>query len=493
MIIKNEEDYLPGCLDSVQDVVDEIVIVDTGSTDKSLEIAAKYGAKIFHFDWINDFAAARNYALSKSAGDWILYLDADERLTDESKNLVRNFSNDHRKLGLLCSVTSDAGHLRTKNLMKYLRFFKNSPGLKFIGRVHEQINESMAKLGYQILDSGIEILHLGYDSSENVIQSKANRNLQLLMAEYKDNPSGYNAFQIGQTYMILQQRENAVPYLQAAVNDHNLEVNHKAHAYRLLAAFYSEENQLEEAEKFISAGMALAPDLPLINLVAADVYYKKNNFQKAEMFLGRAYELNNKLVRERKSAYFDISLKPADIIMRGCQLSLYMKNKELFLYFYDESKSVSLSDDFRSFLDLIGQLFNKTHPARSLKLENLNKFFLFESFIELLNDIDSDQIKLEYLNLFESVYGNDNIYLQYLGELFISVSELSKAINIYERLISQQINNPAILFNLLSLYIQSNDLGKADTLLKKATKVFAEFPQVLQKIEVIREKIRNSN
>ena len=63
MIIKNEEKFLEGCLDSVKDIVDEIIIVDTGSSDKSLEIAAKYNAKIYHFDWIDDFSAARNYAL----------------------------------------------------------------------------------------------------------------------------------------------------------------------------------------------------------------------------------------------------------------------------------------------------------------------------------------------------------------------------------------------------------------------------------------------
>ena len=75
MIVKNEENYLGGCLESVKDIVDDIVIVDTGSTDKTIEIAEKYGAKIFHFEWVNDFSAARNFALAKSTGDWILYLD----------------------------------------------------------------------------------------------------------------------------------------------------------------------------------------------------------------------------------------------------------------------------------------------------------------------------------------------------------------------------------------------------------------------------------
>ncbi len=74
MIVKNEEKHLRECLESVTEVVDEIVIVDTGSTDKTLEIAKEFNAKIFHFNWINDFSAARNFALSKSTGEWILIL-----------------------------------------------------------------------------------------------------------------------------------------------------------------------------------------------------------------------------------------------------------------------------------------------------------------------------------------------------------------------------------------------------------------------------------
>ena len=90
MIVKNEEKYLEGCLESVKNVADEIVIVDTGSEDSTLDIAERYGAKIYHFEWIDDFSAARNFALSKSTGDWILYLDADERLSKDSVEEVKS-------------------------------------------------------------------------------------------------------------------------------------------------------------------------------------------------------------------------------------------------------------------------------------------------------------------------------------------------------------------------------------------------------------------
>ena len=86
MIVKNEKHNLPRCLDSAKPYVDEIIVVDTGSVDGTPEIAAEYGAKVSYFEWCDDFAAARNYAISQISGDWILMLDADEELVVNSDN-----------------------------------------------------------------------------------------------------------------------------------------------------------------------------------------------------------------------------------------------------------------------------------------------------------------------------------------------------------------------------------------------------------------------
>ena len=88
MIVKNEENTLSRCLESVKDIVDEIIIVDTGSTDNTVEIAKSYGAKVFFYKWDNSFANARNYSLSKASKDWILIMDADDELVKEDKDKV---------------------------------------------------------------------------------------------------------------------------------------------------------------------------------------------------------------------------------------------------------------------------------------------------------------------------------------------------------------------------------------------------------------------
>jgi len=151
MIVKNEEDYLEDCLKSVSGVADEIVIVDTGSTDDTLNIARKYNANIYNFEWINDFSAARNFALSKTSCEWILYLDADERLSPESYNEIEKIKKDDIKAGYFCSVISFDEHNSKPNLIRYNRLFRNSGDIYFEGKIHEQIVHSLNKNGYQLL------------------------------------------------------------------------------------------------------------------------------------------------------------------------------------------------------------------------------------------------------------------------------------------------------------------------------------------------------
>ncbi|RKX21112.1 MAG: glycosyltransferase, partial [Candidatus Zixiibacteriota bacterium] len=90
MIVKNEEELLPGCLDSIRDLVDEIIIVDTGSDDKTMEIARSYGAKIFEQPWEGNFSKHRNYSMEQATSDWILIIDADEKLDNSNlRSLVK--------------------------------------------------------------------------------------------------------------------------------------------------------------------------------------------------------------------------------------------------------------------------------------------------------------------------------------------------------------------------------------------------------------------
>ncbi len=118
MIVKDEEKNLRDCLESIKDFIDDIVIVDTGSVDNTINIAKEYGAKIFHFKWINDFSAARNFALSKCKGNWILYLDADERLNQDSIAELKKIVSTRNKEAVFCLVKSISSNKHKPTIMR---------------------------------------------------------------------------------------------------------------------------------------------------------------------------------------------------------------------------------------------------------------------------------------------------------------------------------------------------------------------------------------
>jgi tetratricopeptide (TPR) repeat protein len=145
MIVKDEEEMLPRCLEAAAPVVDEIVVVDTGSTDRTMEIAREFGAKLIEHPWSGDFAEARNVSLDAATGDWILWLDADEVLVAEDAERLRELTGKVWREAFFLVETNFTGELGDGNAATHsaLRVFRNRPGRRFEGRVHEQIGHTL--------------------------------------------------------------------------------------------------------------------------------------------------------------------------------------------------------------------------------------------------------------------------------------------------------------------------------------------------------------
>lgn len=145
MIVKNEEEVLARCLESVKAFIDEIIIVDTGSTDQTKEIARKFGAKIYDFKWCDDFGKARNYSFSKATKEYIMWLDADDYITEENINKIvvikKNLENSVDGVSMHYSLTRDEQGNTTFSLRRN-RIVKASRGFKWIGRIHEYLEVS---------------------------------------------------------------------------------------------------------------------------------------------------------------------------------------------------------------------------------------------------------------------------------------------------------------------------------------------------------------
>jgi tetratricopeptide (TPR) repeat protein len=183
IITRDEAEHLPGCLASIAGLVDEIVLVDTGSTDATIDLARAAGAKVTQRPWNDDFAAARNAALDLARGRWILYIDADERLL-ASAELRDRLATTNAVAGL---VRFRAGHHYTR--YREYRLFRNRPDIRFHGAIHEtmvpDIHRLVAAEGASIEDMPAEIIHLGYDGDQ---EPKHRRNLPLLQRAVEQDP-----------------------------------------------------------------------------------------------------------------------------------------------------------------------------------------------------------------------------------------------------------------------------------------------------------------
>lgn len=208
MIVKNEEARLGQCLDSARRYVDEIIIVDTGSTDKTCEIARSFTDKVYTFQWVDDFSAARNFALSKAAGTWILSLDADEVLDVDGVD-IKSFLESRAEYAFSVEIynkQSEGGPGRY-SVHEAIRLFRNHPDIRFSGAVHEDISPSLMKVGGKTGKAPFRIIHYGY---ENPNGSKRLYLLGILKKQYENDPIRFDrAFYYGNQLFITGQKEKA--------------------------------------------------------------------------------------------------------------------------------------------------------------------------------------------------------------------------------------------------------------------------------------------
>ena len=216
MIVKDEESHLPACLGCVADLVGEIIVVDTGSTDNTRDVARQCGAQVHEFSWCDDFAAARNQSLHHATGDWIFWLDADDRIDAANHLRLRSlFANlpDENVAYLMRYVALDDGAPGRTSAVDHAKLFRNLPPIRWEYRVHEQILPAVTRLGGRIKTTDVVIHHLGYQDADEV-RRKLERNRRLLeldAAAHPDHP--VIVFNLGRTYLRLGRVAEAVPLL----------------------------------------------------------------------------------------------------------------------------------------------------------------------------------------------------------------------------------------------------------------------------------------
>ena len=291
MIVKNEEEFIQSAIESVQDAVDEIVVVDTGSTDDTVQIAQRAGASVHHFTWVNDFSAARNASLDYATSDWVLILDADERLTKSSHVALRAVVENHHYDDIqkvFCVQIKNytrAGVFQSDGFSG--RLFRRLPELRFEGRVHEEAGRHLGT------DYRLDIVfdHFGADPDVIAEKGKDQRNLDLLTHRIAERPDDLVSwFYLASQHWIGQRIGEAIKAFERVVRLYqqdpsrfNQAIVHIPVAYSYVGLIRSLmlEQRLETAARFGDIACASVPGNPDILFQSGLAYLYIGRFQDA--------------------------------------------------------------------------------------------------------------------------------------------------------------------------------------------------------------------
>ncbi|RJR33538.1 MAG: glycosyltransferase [Desulfobacteraceae bacterium] len=415
MIVKNEEKYLPSCLRSIGDYVDEIIIVDTGSTDNTVSIAESFGARVYHHPWENNFSKHRNQSFSYALGEWIFYIDADEELLPGSGEALLEAGRakeDVDAVAVVLECIFDRGQSRAYN--NAIRFFRNHRGLYYKGRVHNYI------VGVKkSICAPIHLFHHGYNLDKKTSLLKFQRTTGLLKLDIQEDPENPRAHHfLSASYLSEDMFQEAAKEASEAIRlyekRHSLSPNYLWSLYIASSANFS-SGRIEEAEFYARKALAVFP----------------NHMDSHYMLSLVAYGNKNRAMFERH--------------MEG-----YLKAKDAF-----EKNPISF-----------GETVNNTFGSEWI-------MFLFRGFFLL--DEGKEQEADEALKRASSLCLDQFFFHFKLGEFFrmkrrwqAAERELCKALQIKQ-------DEPRAIYALSTVYGEQRRLGDRKALLEKILRIDPQF------------------
>ncbi len=302
MIVKNEEENLEHCLSLARPHVDEIVVVDTGSTDRTVEIARKYADILDEIEWPGSFAVARNHSLSLANSDYMLILDGDEYIEDQDAwKRIRNSLGVLDIAALILPVKNLLGdsNVVCADLFWQERILRNHPDIKYHGSVHNQVMESIMahaeKTGRHVLRLEAEIIHTGYSLSEADMVKKYQTRVDLLKNEYENAKDevyrAYYAYQLGLIYYIMRRNEEAARLFNSLNYDSMTTEN--AFYTRLLGAQTSLRlNDMTSTLIHCNEMLRINPNEPVGYYLTGVTLLRSQAIQEGMLMLLQAYNVN---------------------------------------------------------------------------------------------------------------------------------------------------------------------------------------------------------
>jgi len=259
LIARNEEKFLDQCLRSVMPIADEIIFVDTGSTDRTLEIARKYTDKIWLHPWNDSFSEARNHYLEYATGDWIFQIDADEELVREDIPRVLRAVSDETIDGILIQIVNTSQKEKSRGVFNVERIFRHNGAIHYEGRVHNRIVGITSAKAYPI-----RFLHYGYDPGQGGTDRKFARTVPLLLKDLADNPHNpathhYLSCSYLSRNLYRETIDHGLQAIRLAETSRSHDLMFLWTRYNICLAYYR-QSQLPEAEETAAQALALYPD-----------------------------------------------------------------------------------------------------------------------------------------------------------------------------------------------------------------------------------------
>ncbi|MEW5691998.1 MAG: glycosyltransferase [Candidatus Hydrogenedentota bacterium] len=358
MIVKNEEKNILDCILPIKSCFDEIIVVDTGSTDKTKELLNNTDVAIFDFDMENDFSNARNYSLEKAHSDWILVLDADERLSNSDIEKIRKEYLDADVGGYFLKRENYVFSKEHPYYTDYvLRLFRNRKEIRYTGRVHEKPDESIRKAGLEIREAEVVIKHFGCLKRDiEKFKDKSVKYIELIKEELKLKKNDFEMWYVlGTEYYKSGELVNAADSFQRSISLHP----GFALSWSALGISYGELKDFNKSKEAFNRCIEIEPYCAEHYYNLATLLYKEDKLDEAIRYLQESLK-----IKEAAEPYYTMAM-------------ISYRKRDIFNAILCCKKSIELDRGFKKSYLLLIKIYieqNKKMEAREY-LKTAHKIF----------------------------------------------------------------------------------------------------------------------